>query len=372
MASCGFRSFASGRRTSGNVDPTAKAAGPGALRDVPQLLYRLPELHVERDATVFLVEGEKDVDRLRGGGLTATTAPRGASGWKPSHEKLLAGRDVVIIPDNDPPGRSFAEKAALGLVAIAKSVKVLTLDGLAEKGDVSDWLDAGNTVDRLRELADAAPDWEPKLFDSRPGARPSTDYGNAERLVDQHGHSLRYVADWNKWLCYGTGPWQRDDDGEVTRRAKSTVRTIYGEAGKAESSEDRDELITHAKRSESAVRISAMIKLAASEKRVAIKQEDLDSDPWLLGCHNGVIDLRIGELLPHDPDQLITKSTRVEFDKTATAPRWAAFLERIMGNDESLIRFLQRLGRRGAGRKAARAPAAHLSRRGRQWKERLR
>jgi hypothetical protein len=68
---------------------------------------------------------------------------------------------VVIVPDNDETGRRHTADVASQLYGIAASVRVLTLNELPAKGDVSDWLDGGRSVDDLRELAAAAPAWHP-------------------------------------------------------------------------------------------------------------------------------------------------------------------------------------------------------------------
>jgi putative DNA primase/helicase len=127
------------------------------LKGVRRVLYRLPELMAADPTTpVFLVEGEKDVDRLRAGGLVATCSPMGAGPgkWRKEYAEALAGLHVVIIPDNDDPGREHAKAEEQSLRGVAASVKTLTLSGLPEKGDVSDWLNAGHTVEELRKLAD--------------------------------------------------------------------------------------------------------------------------------------------------------------------------------------------------------------------------
>ena len=124
--------------------------------------YRLPELSKADPAdVVFIVEGEKDVDRLRGLGFTATCNAGGAGKWKPAHSEYLAGRHVVVLEDNDSPGAKHAQQAAKSLQGKAASVKVIQLPGLPAKGDVSDWLDAGGTADKLRAIVEAVPEWEP-------------------------------------------------------------------------------------------------------------------------------------------------------------------------------------------------------------------
>lgn len=116
----------------------------------------LPELLADPEATVFLVEGEKDADRLASLGLCATTCPGGANKWRPEYADALAGRDVVILPDNDPEGIRHAEAARSGLVGKANRANILMLEELPRKGDVSDWLDVGGTVERLSKLAEEA------------------------------------------------------------------------------------------------------------------------------------------------------------------------------------------------------------------------
>jgi hypothetical protein len=148
-----------------------------SLGKTRRVLYRLPDLLAANpDQFVFIPEGEKDVGRLRDIGLVATTNPGGAGKWRKEYNQHLAGRDVVVLPDNDPqatnpdgaprihpdgspvlPGQDHAATVAASLVRVARSVRILDLPGLGSKGDVSDWLAAGGTKDKLLELAQAAP-----------------------------------------------------------------------------------------------------------------------------------------------------------------------------------------------------------------------
>jgi hypothetical protein len=125
------------------------------VKGCERVLYGLPELLVARTAgePILLVEGEKDVHTARGLGLVATTAPFGASQpWLPEFSESLRGADVIVIPDNDDVGREHMAKAAAALQGIAKSVTWLELPGLADKGDVSDWVAAGGDADQLARL----------------------------------------------------------------------------------------------------------------------------------------------------------------------------------------------------------------------------
>ena len=105
------------------------------------VLYNLPAL--KEAELVYLVEGEKDVETLKGHGLPAASPPDGAkSKWRPGFTEALRGKKVVILEDNDEPGHEFAQMAAAALQGAAASVKVIDLtrewDNLPRHGDISD------------------------------------------------------------------------------------------------------------------------------------------------------------------------------------------------------------------------------------------
>ena len=113
-----------------------------------QVLYRLPE--VIRAPIVLLCEGEKDVDKLREYGFVATTNAGGAKApWLPQYTDALRGREVILIPDNDPPGRQRVLTIARALVGHAKRIIVLELP---ESKDTSEWFVRGHSEVELVEL----------------------------------------------------------------------------------------------------------------------------------------------------------------------------------------------------------------------------
>lgn len=171
---------------------------------------------------------------------------------------------------------------------------------------------------------------------------PMTDYGNAQRLVERYGHSLRYCHPWNKWLAWDGARWRMDDTGAVWRCAKRTVRAIFQEAADASNQDLSKALGKHAVRSQAEARLSAMINLAESEPSIPVLPDHLDADPWLLCLQNGVLDLQTGELGPHDRELLLTKVAPVSYDPDAECPQWVAFLNQILAGNRSLIAFVQR------------------------------
>jgi putative DNA primase/helicase len=126
------------------------------FRDCPRVPYRLPR--VLNAETVYLPEGEKDVHTLETWGLVASCNP-GGSGNSHLYKQwadYFRNRHIIILPDNDGPGREHAVAAASALVTVAASVRVVELPGLPSKGDATDWRDAGGTLDQFRELVEAA------------------------------------------------------------------------------------------------------------------------------------------------------------------------------------------------------------------------
>ncbi len=121
--------------------------------------YNLPAVLRARDEgqLVIVVEGEKDCEALNALGFTATTIAGGAGAPVPTDTpRTFAGAHVALMPDNDVPGRRFAERVGRLILPMAASVKLLDLPGLPAKGDVSDWLAAGGSPHVLRGLIEEA------------------------------------------------------------------------------------------------------------------------------------------------------------------------------------------------------------------------
>lgn len=128
-----------------------------SVKGIEQVPYRLPAMLADPAATVYVVEGEKDADNLAALGLVATTNAGGAGKFRDELVRHFKGRRVVILPDNDNAGRNHAQIVVGKLRNVAADVRTVDLPGLADKGDVSDWLAAGGTAEQLQRLAEALP-----------------------------------------------------------------------------------------------------------------------------------------------------------------------------------------------------------------------
>lgn len=136
------------------------SANPGRwkwnLQGVRQgVLYRLPELLLADPLRArWVVEGEKDADRLWSMGYPATCNSGGAGKWTQHHAQYLEGHDVIVCADRDVPGRQHAEKVVETLLPIARSIEVVIP---ARGKDISDHLDAGLGIGRLDIVAVPVP-----------------------------------------------------------------------------------------------------------------------------------------------------------------------------------------------------------------------
>jgi len=127
----------------------------GDARIVP---YKLPELLDAKTAgrIIYLAEGEKAVDALMSLGVAATTAHSGAGHWPEAITEYFAGANVVILPDNDLSGWSYARKAAEAILPIAKAVKVVDLVLQDQGDDAYEFIESGGGRAELAALVKAA------------------------------------------------------------------------------------------------------------------------------------------------------------------------------------------------------------------------
>jgi 5S rRNA maturation endonuclease (ribonuclease M5) len=106
-----------------------------------QVLYHLPE--VMEAAICFIAEGERDVETLRDWGFVATTNAGGAKApWLPQYTEALRGREVILLPDADQPGRARVVRIARALLGIAAHIIILELEGAK---DVTQWFEQGHS-----------------------------------------------------------------------------------------------------------------------------------------------------------------------------------------------------------------------------------
>jgi putative DNA primase/helicase len=297
-------------------------------------LWRLPEF---QDGWLLLVEGESDCWTAWEYGIPALGLP-GKDTFKKPWAAHLQGFKVYAWIEPDAP--ELPGKLALHIPG------VLVIQAPPGVKDISEaHLQGQDVAVLISELKAQArppePDGETATATTTGGFSLS-DLGNSRRLVAQHGQDLHYCHLSKKWWTWTGKLWTVDSSGEVRRRAKLAIATIYGEAGAADE-DSRKKIAAHALRSEHDSRIKGMLSLAESEPGIPVTPGQMDANPWLLNCLNGTIDLRTGALRPHGRADLITRLAPVEFDPTAPCPLWEKFLDHIQKANHDVISIIQRI-----------------------------
>lgn len=149
-----------------------------------------------------------------------------------------------------------------------------------------------------------------------------------------HADRLRYVADVGRWRRYEAGCWRDDAKLGVYDAARAQLRRTVA----AERLTEREAAALR-----SAKTVNAVVTLARSDRRLVSEAAQYDRDPWQLNTPGGVVDLRTGQLTPHDPAQYHSQQTAATPDDAAPCPRWRAFLAQCTGGDAALERFLQKV-----------------------------
>jgi putative DNA primase/helicase len=171
---------------------------------------------------------------------------------------------------------------------------------------------------------------------------PLTDAGNAEFFADRYAGQVCYRHDLRRWFVWNPPVWRPDDIGVVERLALEAVRERQAQALGIQDADLRKKALTFLLASESAYRLHSMLAIAENLDEVAKTGREFDRNPLLLAVKNGVIDLTTGEFREGQPGDFITQVAGTDFDPTASAPRWAQFLEEVFLGDRDLIGFVQR------------------------------
>jgi putative DNA primase/helicase len=177
------------------------------------------------------------------------------------------------------------------------------------------------------------------------------DRGDAEYILDIAGNHIRHIHpskpkeagiwcawDGTRWDHAGYGLSKATVRQGLERRASdlcNLAQTLDPEGAKA--------ALRHAHRVGSSSKLDAVLKMLSTYEELQVSHEDFDNDPYALNCRNGIIDLRDGTLMPHDPAAYHSRIASVAYDSLAKAPRWAQFISDITAGEEELAAYLRRV-----------------------------
>lgn len=332
-------------------------------------LYNLPEVieAVKAGMPIYIPEGEKDCETLRKLGLVATTNPFGAkSKWLSSYNEYLKGADIILLPDNDKPGRDHVKEIKDSLAGIARSIRVVNLPDLAEKQDITDWIEKGGTMAQLKALVDDEP-----VIEQQQQAKTSS--GKSDNLLIweylSHGEAgdsslvekafadkYLYCHDEEQWLINNQGIWEPEPTDKVCRKARTIIQAKYKPLLDSARSEidqagDKGDVKRITKKVEA---IEKRIKDADSIRHIrnvlqwtsgllSSKTTDFDNERTITNLQNGVFDFEKCEFRKHLPSDRFRRVAGTSYDPKCKAPNWEQALELWTGSDPELVRFLRQI-----------------------------
>lgn len=170
-----------------------------------------------------------------------------------------------------------------------------------------------------------------------------TDTGNAHRMYDRFGHIIRYSYNRKKWFYWDGKSWRLDDSGEIKKLADMICDDIKKEAYQEQDEKTQADLLKWASKTASSRGKEAMIKECQHLHGVPASPDDFDSYSEYINCQNGIVNLRTGELLPHDSNFLMSKICHAEYDVDGKKPKmWLKFLNDVTNGNKELQEYIQR------------------------------
>lgn len=272
--------------------------------DVTKCLYNLPDFLKLKNkaASVYIVEGEKDVETLRKikSGFSCCVTPGGASDWRPEYAHFFKGLNVVILRDNDEAGYKAADRIASDLRPYAYSVKIVN-PSRSDHGDVTDYLNKeGGTAQSLKEVCkEVSPVYAPWVKTDDKGRACGIVTGLLAETISEHEQYIivrNHGDDKDILMNYDAGVYKLLNRADI----KAIIREYVPAASVT------DNMLNN---------VSNM--LFATNERVHNKTE-LNACERYINFTNGLLDIHTRELVPHDPEVFSTIQFPFDYEPNNT------------------------------------------------------
>ncbi len=169
------------------------------------------------------------------------------------------------------------------------------------------------------------------------------DTGNAYRFRDAYYQDIKYDHINQIWMIWTGQRWCEDQTGEIKRKADDLLERLWKEAGPGEDKDGNEVLMKHIRRTRSSKAKKAMIEETQHLPGIPILPNELDRYKDALNVRNGVVDLRTGQLRPHDRRLKMSLLADVKYTEGAQCPNWIKFLDEITLWDKDLQLYIQRM-----------------------------
>ena len=302
--------------------PDGNGGWTWGLGSARRVLYNLPAIVAA--SQVLLVEGEKDADNLIALGYPATCSPMGAGKWREEYTASLAGKQVVIFPDNDTPGRSHAADVAKSLLAAGNRVDICEIPPEVGK-DISDWLASGKTMQDLRAESPRIPavEWlAPAMTVS--GAGPVASSSSNIRYMPLVGGEKTTAVNIQAQLLRNHALMQ-DKQGQDwawngQHWEKIPTQQLIAWALQYDSDTPKPRIQKEAVQLVQAATYAGFIPWR-------------DIAPIEVPCANGVVNIETSDVRAHRQEDYLEAVVPHVYTPTAQSPRWLRFLDEVFGSD---------------------------------------
>ena len=205
-----------------------------------------------------------------------------------------------------------------------------------------------NAIDKCRDIYEPMEVDKTKVYNPKTGEVITkkdydlTDTGNAQRFIDKFGENIRYNFDNKYWMIWDGKTWVRDAVQIVKNKVDIMIEEMKEEAVAEPNEKYAQEMFRNIKHLSSNSGKEAMLKEAMHIDKTPVRNSDFDKDAFLLNCENGVVNLKTGELMPHNREFMMSKNTHVEVDMENEPKVWLKCIDDIFCHSKGLIDFVHK------------------------------
>lgn len=313
------------------------------FENLPRVVYNLPR--VSKSEIVFFVEGEKCSDRLQEEinkqaekknkhlekWASTTIYETTKSEWNIDYSEQLSGKIVIIIPDNDEPGRKFSIRAYSALKKSSR-VSIVNIPGLGEKEDIFDFFESGKGWDDFYNIVIKE---IPELG--------LNDIDRSKDFCNQYSDLVRH-SNISGYLVWSGRNWEPNENKVIEMIKAFSMQKYDSLMKKYEEDKERNkEFKKMASKVSSERAVRSILNLSKSDSSIAIKESSLDENKNLLNLKNATYDLMSHRIYKHSQDDNLTILLSYNYEQSAKCPTWETFLDRVFKSDSSLISYIQKM-----------------------------
>ena len=168
-----------------------------------------------------------------------------------------------------------------------------------------------------------------------------TQVGDAARFIEAAHGRLLFDAQSDRWLYFERHRWRAENgSARALSVALETLREFADTIPPGENGRDRAAY----RQSRLQLRYPrSLLAFVAQSGLLTVPAKDLDARSDLIGCENGIINLRTGELHTDRPDLLVSRTTHLEYDPDARCPRFEQFLAEVQPDEPEIQEHLRLL-----------------------------